>query len=157
MRTIDELLHEQPFFAGLDESVIRLVAGCAVNVHFRPGEFLFRQGDSAEKFYIIRHGSVALEVHSPAKGAVVMDTADDGEVVGFSWLVPPFRYLFDARAVQETSAVSFDGTCLRGKCDDDPRIGYQLMQRTAHVMYDRMHAARVRLLDLYGTPSAAAR
>jgi CRP-like cAMP-binding protein len=157
MRTIEQLLPEHPFFAGLDESAIRLLSGCATNAHFHPGEFLFKQGGPAEHFYIVRHGSVAIEVHNPAQGTVVIDTAGDGEVIGFSWLVPPHRYVFDGRAIDETSAIRFDGTCLRGKCEADPALGYALMQRVATVMYERMQAARVRMLDLYGSSHAPAR
>jgi len=81
-----------------------------------------------------------------------VDTLDAGEVVGWSWLVPPYRWSFDGRAVAESSLVAFDGACLRGKCDDDPRLGYALMQRVSHEMFDELRAARVRLADLYGRP-----
>src|SRR5664279_626194 len=90
------------------------------------------------------------QVHSPTAGTMVVDTADAGDVVGWSWLVPPYRWLFDARAVEPTGAVSFDGRCLRGKCDQDPHLGYELMKLVTQVMFSRLTAARVRLLDLYG-------
>jgi CRP/FNR family transcriptional regulator, cyclic AMP receptor protein len=77
--------------------------------------------------------------------------------VGWSWLVPPYRWVFDARAVAPTSAMAFDAVCLRGKCDADPALGFDLMQRVARVMYERLQAARVRLLDLYGAPHGAPR
>jgi CRP-like cAMP-binding protein len=150
VRTIEQLLTEHPFFAELDAPTLALMAGCATNVHIHAGEYVFHEGDPADRFYVVRHGAVAIEVHNPPRGAIVIDTVGEGEVIGFSWLVPPYRYEFDARAVQETSAVSFDGTCLRGKCDADPRVGYELMRRVAMTMYDRLHASRVRLLDLYG-------
>jgi hypothetical protein len=98
---------------------------------------------------------VAIEADTPMGGPVVIETVDDGEVLGWSWLIPPHRWLFDARAVQPTSTVVFDGACLRTKCDEDPELGYDLMQRVAQVMYARLQAARIRLLDLYGVPGAA--
>jgi CRP/FNR family transcriptional regulator, cyclic AMP receptor protein len=150
MRTIEQLLSEHPFFAGLPPEYLTLMAGCAVNTHLQPGEFLFRDGQAADRFFVLRHGRVAIEVHDPAGGGIVVDTVDDGDVVGWSWLVPPYRWVFDARAVESTSAVSFDGACLRGKCEDDPRLGYLLLQRVSTVMFSRLEAARVRLLDLYG-------
>jgi CRP-like cAMP-binding protein len=150
MRTIEELLADQPFFAGLDQDALALVAGCATNVNIAAGEFLFREGEPAERFFLVRRGRVAVEVHAPAAGTVVIDTADAGDVVGWSWLVPPYRWLFDARAVEPTGALAFDGVCLRGKCAADPRLGYTLMQRVSQVMFQRLTAARVRLLDLYG-------
>jgi CRP/FNR family cyclic AMP-dependent transcriptional regulator len=127
--------------------------GCAQNVHFREGEVLFRTGKPADTFYVIRKGRVNLEVHDPRHQAMVISTLGDGEVAGWSWLVPPYRWMFDARAVTPVSAVAFDGACLRGKCDEDPALGYALMQRVAQVMYERLQDARMRLLDLYGVPS----
>lgn len=150
MRTIQQYLPEHPFFAGLDDDAIALMVGCARNEHARPGQFLFREGADADRFYVVRHGLVALEVHRPAGGSVVVDTVGDGEVLGWSWLVPPHRWMFDARAIGETSLVSLDGLCLRGKCEGDPRLGYALLQRVCGVMFDRLMAARVRMLDLYG-------
>lgn len=157
MRTMDELLAEHPFFVGLDEDTVALLSGCATNVHWRPGEYLFHEGEAADRFYVVRHGAVALEVHRPGPGTVVIDTLGEGEMLGFSWLVDPFRYLFDARAVEQTSCVSLDGLCLRGKCDTDSRLGYELMKRVAHTMYERMLAAQVRLLDLYGASGVPVR
>ncbi len=152
MRGIDQLLREHPFFVGLDDDALTLLAGCAANRHLRPGEYLYREGDPAETFFVIRHGRVALEAPTPSAGALVVETADDGEVLGWSWLVPPHRWQWDARVVEPTSVVVFDGTCLRGKCDEDPHLGYALLQRVAQVMLARLQAARVRLLDLYGGP-----
>ena len=151
MQTIEQYLPDHPFFAGLDEPALALMAGCATNAHFHPGEPLFREGEAADTFYVIRSGRVALEMRLPT-GSVVLDTAEQGEVVGWSWLVAPYRWTFDARALEETGVVAFDGACLRGKCQSDPALGYALLQRVVHVMSDRLHSARVRLLDLYGRP-----
>lgn len=153
MQSLKELITAHPFFAGLDEPTVNLLEGCAHNVHFRPGEYLFREGEPANEFFVVRRGRVALDVHLPGRGEHVLDTVDEGDVVGWSWLVPPYRWFFDARAVQDVSAVSLDATCLRGKCDEDPALGYALMQRVAQVMYARLQSARVRLLDLYGADS----
>lgn len=153
MRTLTEYLPEHPFFAGLDAAAMELVVGCAQNVHFAEGDVLFRAGSPADTFYVVRHGRVALEVYDPRRQAMVVATLGDGEVAGWSWLVPPYRWMFDGRAVSQVSAVAIDGACLRGKCDQDPVLGYALMQRVAHVMYERLQDARMRLLDLYGSAS----
>jgi CRP-like cAMP-binding protein len=157
MQTMRELLAEHPFFAGLGDDAIALVAGCATNVHFRADQYLFRNGDPADRFFVVRHGRVALELHAPGTGHHVLDTVEDGEVLGWSWLVPPYRWFLDARAVVPTSVISLDGVCLRGKCDEDPVLGYALLQRVAHIMYERLQSSRVRLLDLYGGSRAGAR
>lgn len=151
MRTLAEYLPEHPFFAGLDSATMDLVVGCARNVHVNEGDLLFRAGSPADTFYVIRHGLVALEAYDPRRQAMVVATVGDGEVAGWSWLVPPYRWMFDGRAVSPVSAVALDGACLRGKCDQDPALGYALMQRVAHVMYERLQDTRMRLLDLYGS------
>lgn len=154
METLHELLMEHPFFAGLDDSTVNLIVGCASNVHYRPGEYLFHEGESADRFFVVRRGRVALDVHVPGQSEQVVDTVDEGDVVGWSWLIPPYRWFFDARAVHEVSAVSVDAACLRAKCEEDPALGYALMQRVTRVMYQRLQSARVRLLDLYGAGHA---
>jgi len=95
-------------------------------------------------------------VHGPTTGTMTVDTADAGDVVGWSWLVAPYTWLFDARAVEATAAVVFDGGCLRDKCDREPKLGYELMKMVTQVMFSRLVAARVRLLDLYGNTSVTA-
>jgi CRP/FNR family transcriptional regulator, cyclic AMP receptor protein len=154
MQTIEELLSSHPFFAGLDADAMRLISGCASNVHFGAGEFIFGEGEEASRFYVIRHGRVALEIHSPARGPLVIDSMDPGDVLGWSWLVAPYRNFCDARAVTPVSATALDGACLRGKCEATPELGYQLLKRVAAVMYQRLQSTRIRLLDLYGKEPA---
>ena len=103
LQTIEEFLPEHPFFAGLGEDAIALVAGCAVNAHFRPGEYLFREGEPADTFYVIRHGRVSLEVHARRSARRGGQRATPTTWSGWSWLVPPYRWLFDARATEETA------------------------------------------------------
>jgi len=150
MDTVEELLGSHPFFTGLGAATMQLIAGCASNVHFWEGDYIFGAGESAGRFYVIRRGRVALEIHSPGRGRLVIDTMNEGEVLGWSWLVPPYRYFGDARAVTPVSAIALDGGCLRAKCDSDAELGYRLLQRVTSVMYQRLQSARIRLLDLYG-------
>jgi CRP/FNR family cyclic AMP-dependent transcriptional regulator len=149
-RSLDSVLADVPFLAGLEPGWIGLLAGCAGNVHFTAGESLFREGDAADTFYIVRQGSVALETFVPARGPVVIETIDAGEVIGWSWLFAPYRWHFDARALTVVRATGFDGTCLRQKCEDDPALGYDLMARFAQVLIERLQWTRLRLLDVYG-------
>lgn len=150
METLAELIASSPVFAGLPDDDLALIAGCAQNVGFDAGELLFREGDDADTFYLVRRGRVAFELHTPDRGGLVIDTADPGDVVGWSWLFPPYRWHFDARATDHVRAIAFDGACLRDKCGDDTRLGYELMQRFAAVMIDRLQHTRFRLLDVYG-------
>jgi CRP/FNR family transcriptional regulator, cyclic AMP receptor protein len=153
METIETVLRDVPLFRGLTPAALQLVAGCGKNVRFLDGEMLFRQGDAADSFLVLRHGSIALETFVPSRGAVTIETLEAGEVVGWSWLFPPYRWHFDARATSLVRATVFDGACLRGKCEDDPRLGYDLMSRFSQVLIERLQWTRLRLLDVYGNGS----
>jgi CRP/FNR family cyclic AMP-dependent transcriptional regulator len=150
MQTLAELIADTPVFAGLRPEDLTLLAGCAQNVVFDEDAFLFREGEPADAFYVLRRGRVALELHTPDRGGLVIETIEPGDVVGWSWLFEPYRWHFDARAVSPVRAIAFDGACLRGKCEDDTALGYELMRRFAQVMIDRMQHARMRLMDVYG-------
>jgi len=151
METIEMLLHEIPLFAGLEPAQLELIAGCGSNVHFDDDQVLFREGDPADTFYVVRHGSVALETFVPSRGGITIETLEAGEVLGWSWLFEPYRWHFDARALSPVRATAFDAACLRGKCDDDPKLGYALMSRFAGVLIERLQWTRLRLLDIYGS------
>jgi CRP-like cAMP-binding protein len=150
METIADLLSRHTFFAGLKPEYLALVAGCGQNVHFAAGAHLAREGDAAERFFAIRAGSVAVETYMPARGPVTVQTLGEGEIVGWSWLFPPYVWQFDVRARTDVSATAFDGTCLRAKCDADPALGYDLMKRLAQLVSRRLETARRQLLDVYG-------
>jgi CRP-like cAMP-binding protein len=151
MQTLEPLLAQHPFFQDLDPAYHKIIVGCAGNIRFRAGEFLFREGEAANRFYLIRHGRVALQVFIPGRGPTTLVTIEAGEVLGWSWLFPPYRWTFDAQALELVRAVGFDGECLRGKCDADHDLGYALMQRFAQIMVQQLQAARLQLLDLYST------
>ena len=157
METHEDILAALPLFKGLKPEQIRQIAACAETAQYEAGQFLGREGEPAESFWVVRQGHIALETHAPARGPLTLQTVSTDDVIGWSWLIPPHRWLFDAHVVEDTSAVVFDGTCLRGKCDADPVLGYALLQRVAQVMLSRLQAARVRLLDLYGVPGASSR
>jgi CRP-like cAMP-binding protein len=150
MERIDELLLRFPFFKDLKPEYLALIAGCAQNVHFKPGEYLLREGDPADRFFAIRGGSVSIETYVPSRGPVTLQTMGEGEILGWSWLFPPYVYQFDVRARDEVRATAFDGACLRGKCDADPALGYEFMKRLARAFSARLEATRRQLLDVYG-------
>jgi CRP-like cAMP-binding protein len=88
-------------------------------------------------------------VFIPGQGRITIETIASGDVLGWSWLFPPYRWHFDAQALELTRAIAFDGACLRAKCDDDHDLGYAL-QRFARIMMQRLQATRLQLLDVYG-------
>lgn len=153
MRTVEQLLADVPVFAGLAPERVALIAGCARTMHARAGEELFREGDAADVFYVVRSGAIALETHAPAGPPLTVETLHAGDVVGWSWLVPPYRWQFDGRVVEDVRGIGFDAACLRGKADADPALGYELLRRFSGLMLERLQATRLRLLDVYGTPA----
>ena len=150
MKTLETLLAEHPFFEGLESKYLQIIADCATNVVFQEGEQIFTEGDDANSFYVIRQGKVALEIFVRRRGPVNFLSVEDGDVVGWSWMFPPYKWHFDARAMELTRAAAFDARCLRGKFDEDPQLGFELMKRFASVMLDRLNISRLQLLDIYG-------
>jgi CRP/FNR family transcriptional regulator, cyclic AMP receptor protein len=150
METLERLLRGHKFFQDLKPDYVTLLVGCATNVRFTEQSFLLREGEPADRFFLIREGMVAVQIASPGRHPIVVQTMIDGEVVGFSWLFGPHTNEFDVRALTPVRAVQLDGVCLRNKCDQDPRFGYELMQRFAQIAVQRLQATRLRLLDMYG-------
>jgi CRP/FNR family cyclic AMP-dependent transcriptional regulator len=150
IETFEKTLGEHPFFKDLEPVHLDIIVGCAANERFEAGQFIFREGDPADRFYVLRHGKVALEVFVPGRGAVTIDTVEAGEMLGWSWLFPPYKAHFDARALTLVRALSLDGACLRAKCEKEAALGFELMKRFNQVVVQRLEATRMQLLDLYG-------
>lgn len=155
IRDMGQIVSEHTMFAGFSPEHHALIAGCASNVAFKAGEMIFREGQPADRFYIIRYGKVAVEVFSPAKGRVTILTHDVGDVLGWSWIVAPYRYYHDARALDLTRALAFDGACLRKKADSDPAFGYALLKKFAPLIAQSLERVELQLLDVYGQPNSA--
>jgi CRP/FNR family cyclic AMP-dependent transcriptional regulator len=150
MKTLEPILRKHPFFENLDEIYLKLVTGCATNIKFNAGQFIYKHNEDADQFYIIRQGKVALEVCPPGKPPVTVQTISEGEILGWAWLVPPYRWHYDAQAIEMTRAIALDGKCLRNKCEKDNNLGYELLKRLLPVMGKSMEAARLQLVDMYG-------
>lgn len=149
MKTLEPLLAKHPFLEGLAPHYLELLTGCASNLRFKTGDILFHEGEEADRFFIIREGIIRLEVFAPGRGAIPIETVDAGDIVGWSWLFPPYRWHFTARVVAPLRVIALDGECLRGKCDQDHTLGYEFLKRFSRIMLDRLQATRLQLLDLY--------
>lgn len=150
METLEPVLAEHPFLQDMPADYLNLLAGCAANVRFEAGQLIFREGEAANQFYLIREGRVAIELHAPERGTLMLQTLDGDDVVGWSWLVPPHAWRYDARAVEPTRAFALDGACLREKCESNHDLGYELLKRFAQVIAKRLEAARLQLINLHG-------
>lgn len=148
-RAIADILGEHPFVAGLDADIVALVAGCARNAVFRAGDYLLREGGEAGEFHLLRHGSVALEMCVPGRGTLTFLTLGEGDLLGVNWLVPPYRWAHDARAVTLVRTLAFDAHCLREKCEADPRVGYAMMKRFLEPTIERLQLTRLQYAHLF--------
>jgi CRP/FNR family cyclic AMP-dependent transcriptional regulator len=147
--SIGDLLARQLLLGSLGRDDVDRLAGCGQIEVFASGSLLAREGGPADWFYVIRAGRIALELAPPAGGPLVIETLGPGDMVGWSWIFPPHLWTCDVRAVGTTRLIAINGACLRRRCDDDPALGYRLMQRFAQLATERLHATRLRLLDLY--------
>lgn len=148
-QTLEAILGAHPFFQEFQPQHIQLIAGCASNRRFDAGHYIFREGEIASHFYLIRSGKVALETFAERRGAVMIETIEAGEVLGWSWLFPPYRWHFDARVVVPARVIVIEGTCLRAKSETDHDLGYELLTGFASILIERLQAVRLQLLDVY--------
>ncbi len=149
MESLERFLAESTFFKGMKKEHLEVLAGCASNVRFSTDEVILREGEVANACYLIREGKVALEAHAPRRGAITIQTLGAGDVLGWSWLVRPYHWHFNARAVQPTRALALDGKCLRQKCENDCCLGYELLKKFSELMVERLQAARFQLVNIY--------
>ena len=149
MEGLQGIVRVHPFFAGMKQEFSDLISGCAKNVVFEAGQYLAREGDAAKEFYLLRSGRVALQIAAPER-TITIQTVGANEIVGATWLVPPYRRGFDAKALELTRAIAIDAACLRGKCDNDPALNCEMMKRLMPVLVQRLEATRFQLLDVYG-------
>ena len=153
MKDMEAVVREHAFLRGLDNELIASIAGCGKNVVFQPDEYIFREGDQAQQFYLVKTGLVALEIHMPGRGEISFLTVKGDEILGYSSLVEPHRCLYDARAVESVRAVAFDHHCLLEKCESNHQVGYEILKRAMTGLTQRLHAARLQSANLYAAVS----
>jgi len=150
LSTVRDLLAQSHVFAGLPDGVLDQLAGCGTLHVFPAGESMFHTGQPAGTFQVVRRGRVSLEIAAPGREPIVVATRGEGEAVGWSWLFPPYRWHFDAIALEPTGVINLDGECLRGKAVTDHELGYHLMSRFADLAIKDLELTQLQLLDVYG-------
>ena len=145
-------ISQHPFLTGMSAHQLGILSDCAMQSRFEAGQLIFREGDPADRFYLINKGKVALESQTN-RGRILVQTIGAGDVLGWSWLFPPYFWHFDARALEPTDAIFIYGTTLREECESDHELGYELTRRMAEVILQRLQATRRQLLQLKGMPS----
>lgn len=151
-QTVEPVLRDCLFFNGLSDAHLKLITSNAKHVQFPEQHFIFREGDPANEFYIIWDGLVSVELWTPGS-ATTVQTVDAGEVLGWSWVSPPYRWHFNAKTLRPTRALVLDGNWLRDKCEEDHDLGYEMLKRFVDLIASRLDATRLQLLDLYSVRS----
>jgi CRP/FNR family transcriptional regulator, cyclic AMP receptor protein len=149
METLKPIIAGHPFLRSLPPAYLDILIGCAEEREFRPGEIIFREGDVADRFYLIGRGKVALESHVSPQGSLGVQELGAGEVLGWSWLFPPYISHFQARAVELTGTIAFNGAHLLVACERNHEFGYDLMKRLAQVLIRRLQATQRQLVKLH--------
>lgn len=144
------LLEGHPFAEGLSEEHLDFLSGISEDRICARGDYLCRDGKPADAFYLLREGRVALEVHVVRRTGLRIETIHPGDVLGWSWMMPPYRWRLDARALEPVRAVAIDAAALRRRCDADHELGYQVLRRMAHLIGHRLQRTRAHLLELHG-------
>lgn len=147
MNTIAERISCHPFFQKIAEDHIAEAAKGAVELSFEPGDFIIKEGEPANRFFLIESGGIALEAHEPADGTFPVQTLAHGDVLGWSWLLSPFVWHFQARALEPTTVIALNAANLLIAAEEDHEFGYELMKRTAHVLMGRLRATRRQLVE----------
>ena len=143
---LDTRVALHPFLAGMNREQLAVLTDCAIPVHFEKGQIIFREGDMANRFYLIESGKVLLESSEGLGNPVIIDTIGSGDLLGWSWMFPPYTWQFTARTVEPTAAIFFYGTILREYCEKDHSLGYELLKRMSAVMVKRLQGARKKML-----------
>ncbi|MBI2431611.1 MAG: cyclic nucleotide-binding domain-containing protein [Candidatus Hydrogenedentes bacterium] len=146
---VKEMLLEHEFLRGLDPEWMEKLAEFTYTDSYYPNDYLFRAGEDADRCLLIRDGNVALELYDPRRGSVTLDTLSGNKVLGWSWLIPPCKWCFDARALALTRVLAINGPRLLQLMEEDHILGYAMLKRFAFLFADRLHAARLQLMDMY--------
>ena len=154
-RPIEQYLRSQPFFSGLRPEFIELLANCATERQIDAGQILFRHGERASKFYLIRSGCIGIEIPAIAGPAIKVQSLGPNQVLGWSWLIPPYQWNFQASAELKSDLFEFDGERVLARCEEDAQLGYEVLKRFASLMSERLDAARQRLMEQWNPPGFA--
>jgi CRP/FNR family cyclic AMP-dependent transcriptional regulator len=141
-------LKQHPFLRGLPDNLLERLVSCARHITVTPGQFLGREREPANALYLIQSGRVSIELQRTVRESVTLQTLGEGDIVGWSWLVPPHHWQFDARVLDTVHLLTLDAACLRDKCEQDHELGYALVKRLVTVIAGRLAATRRRLLEM---------
>ena len=154
-QSIEDYLSAHTFFSGLDDDFVKFLSNSATEQRIKKGDVLFQQGGRADKFYLLRNGQVSVQVPALVGPTLEIQTLGEDQILGWSWLIQPYRWSFQARAMEDSNLLEFDGSAILAHCQEDPHFGYELFKRFASLMSERLDAARQKMMDQWNPPGFA--
>ena len=152
---IKEYLSNHAFFSGLDDSYVQFLADSVTKLKVKKGDVLFQQGKQADKFFLLRNGQISIQVPAIMGPSLEIQLLSQDQLLGWSWLIPPYRWNFLAKVTEDSEILEFDGSAILARCEEDPKFGYELLKRFAALMSERLDAARQKLMDQWDPPGFA--
>jgi len=146
-------LAAHPFLHGMPRNHLAVLAQAGSDVTFPAGHRFFEDGGHATRFWLVQSGQVTVDVHVPGQGRVPIDTIGMGELIGWSWLFPPYIWAFGAVAASSVEAFEFDAQTVRASCTSDPALAYEVTRRVAEVLTKRLKSTRSRLISVSIQPA----
>lgn len=144
-----ELREQSALLQALSNTEVGLFESAATELRIAAGDVLFEEDGPADVFYIVVEGKIGLELTSPGKEPIVIQTLGSGDLVGVSWLFPPHRWSWRARAIVDSELAAFDATTIRSEMEQNRDLAWEVLSVVAGEVVDRLHRTRVQLLDLY--------
>lgn len=154
-QSIEDYLPTHAFFSELDDNFMKFLSDSATELKIKKGDVLFQQGERADKFYLLRNGQVSVQVPALMGPMLEIQTLGEDQILGWSWLIPPYRWNFQARALEDSDLLEFDGSAILARCEEGPKFGYELLKRFAALMSERLDAARQKMMDEWNPPGFA--
>ena len=145
--SITEYLSAHEFFSEFSDDVLKFLCECSSMREIKKGQILFRQGEHADKFYVVRSGLISIQMPAIMGPTLEIQTVNENQVLGWSWLIPPYKWNFQTKAEEDSELLQFDGAAILARCEQEPKFGYELLKKFAGLMSVRLNAARQKMMD----------
>ena len=146
-QSITEYLSAHEFFCGFSDDVLKFLWECSSTREIKKGQILFRQGEHADKFYVVRSGRISIQMPAIMGPNLEIQAVDEDQVLGWSWLISPYQWNFQTKAEEDSELLQFDGVAILARCEQEPKFGYELLKKFAGLMSVRLNAARLKMMD----------
>jgi len=145
--SITQVLADAPVFQGMSTEYVERLAGHAAERKVENGTCLFRSGDPAKHFYLLVEGEISIEIPALSGPTLQVQRLKPVRVLGWSWLLPPFKWSFNARAETDARVLEFDGESVLNECESDPTFGFEVIKRFSGLMAERLDAAHRKMME----------